>query len=437
MPVPILQIAVSLMLLVGASLLVQTLWQLQRVDVGFHPHDVLTLQMWLPKTRYPTPSDAARAADELLDRLRRLPEVQSAAVVNTRPFQGWRIGATVNVRGDATHTLDGDPIVGMRVISPDYFTAMEVPVIRGRPFVESDGPTGQPVVLVNDEMARKFWPNADPIGQSIRVRYLGTSSAAPWWPEQMTDTYVIVGVVGNTREMSLSAPLEATLYLSNRQNPSRYLHVIVRGASPFGMAKVVERELHAVDPDLGVYDVRTLDQALSDAVGSPRFDAVLLWAFAMVALGLSAIGVYGVIAYGVNQRRREFAIRAAIGAAPAAVFRMVAAEGLVLALMGIAIGVLGALTLGRVLTSLLYGVVPTDAAILVGAAGAVLVVATLACYLPARRAAKVDPMVALRRLERFSNPCSTRSGFSPVPCSWFLVPGPSLVHGPYLVPGPW
>ena len=391
------EMALSLMLLIGAILLVRSLWNLQQVDPGFRAERLLTMQLWLPEDKYSHPSTVSRFHEEVLRRLHRFPEVRSAAVVNTRPFLGWSLGARVSIPDRVSRARDDDPIVGCRIISPAYLAALGTPLMRGRAFNENDGPDDVPVALVNEVLAQRFWPNEEPLGKRVSVRASGSASSAPWWPHQMTDEFTIVGVVGNIKESRLRDHVEPVIYLSYLQNPSRYAHLLIRTEStPTNVTKLVQGEIRAVDPDLGVYGVRTMEEVLGQAVAEPRLNSVLLWVFALVALLLSAVGVYGVMSYAVAQRTRDFAIRMAIGAQTATIFRMVTRDGLAVAMTGIAFGLLGAFIAARALMGLLYGVMPTDGPTIAGAAAVVLVVALFACWIPARRAARVDPLVALR-----------------------------------------
>jgi predicted permease len=393
----IAEIAVSLMLLIGATLLLKSLWNLQRIDPGFRPERLLTMQVWLPETKYMETSKVTGFHQEVLRRLAQFSEVRAAAVANTRPFLGWSLGARVDIPGHLPRTNGDDPIVGCRVISPGYLSALGAPLLRGRGFTNSDGPNSAAVALINDVMAQRFWPTEDPIGKSVRAKSLGSPKDSPWWPDQMTDTFTIVGVVGNIKESRLNDQVEPVVYLSYLQNPSRYMHLLIRTElAPTGVTKIVQQQIRAVDPDLGVYDVRTMEDVLGRAVAEPRLNSLLLWVFAIVALLLTGVGVYGVTSYAVAQRTREFAIRLAIGAESRSVFRMVTREGLGIAIAGISIGLGGALLLGRTLASLLFGVVATDGSTLIAAAVVTLVVTLLACWRPALRAAKVDPMAVLR-----------------------------------------
>ena len=400
------EIALSLLLLIGATLLVRSLWNLQQVDPGFRAERLLTMQLWLPEEKYANPSSVSGFYEEVLRRLHQFPEVRAAAVVNTRPFLGWSLGARLEIPGrtlsgragsGSLRTSGDDPIVGCRIISPGYLAALGTPLVRGRGFADSDGPDNAGVALINEVLAHRFWPTEEPIGKRIRAKSLGSTSTAPWWPDQMTDTFTIVGVVRNIKESRLKDQVEPVVYLSYLQNPSRYVHLLVRTEStPTNVTNVVQREIRAVDPDLGVYDIRTMEEVLGQAMAEPKLNSLLLWVFATVALLLSAVGVYGVTSYAVAQRTREFALRMAIGAGSLSVFRMVTREGLAVAIAGISIGLGGALLLGRTLASLLYGVVPTDGPTLIGATGVVLVVVLLACWRPAWRATKVDPIIVLR-----------------------------------------
>jgi ABC-type antimicrobial peptide transport system permease subunit len=269
--------------------------------------------------------------------------------------------------------------------------------MRGRSFDDGDGPDALPVALINTTMARRFWPTEDPIGKAIRLRFLGSTASAPWWPEHTADTYAIVGVIGDIKEGRLGDQVRSVVYLADSQNPSRYAHLLVRtDGTSLNVLETVQRELRAVDPNIGVYDVQSMESVLDQAVASPRLSSILLWVFAVAALMLCAVGIYGVTSYLVAQRTREFAIRLAIGATPSTIFRSVTRDGATVALIGIAIGVGGALLLARTLASLIFGVAATDPVTLMFSAAVVFAVAMLACWRPAWRATRVDPMTVLR-----------------------------------------
>jgi len=393
------QIACSLMLVTGAALLVKSLWNLEEVDLGFRADHLLTMQLWLPPAKYAAPSRVTGFYQEVLRRLHGFPEIREVAVVNTRPFLGWRLGARLHVPGRPLEPTGEDPIVTLRVVSPGYLAALGQPLLRGRQLLESDGPNSAPVALINETMARRFWPTVDPLGKSFSTRPLSavSNSWLPLWPEQMSDTYTIVGVVGNIKESRLNDPVEPVMYWSYLQNATRYTHLLVRTTStPTSVTSLVQQEIRSVDPDLGVYDAQSMESALDRVVATPRLNSVLLWVFAAMGLLLSAVGIYGATAYAVTRRTRELAIRIALGAHPTSVFRLVTRYGTTVALVGIFGGLLGALALARTLSSLLYGVAPTDALTLVLSAIVVFIVTVLACARPAWRATRVDPMIALR-----------------------------------------
>ena len=391
-----LEIALSLMLLTTAILLVRSLWNLERVDPGFRAERLTTMQVWLPPTTYPEADGVSRFYEDVLRRLQQVPDVSAAAVVNTRPFLGWSLGARFQRPGHPSPAAD-DPIVDFRVISPGYLAALGARLVRGRSFGDADGPDALPVALINTTMARRFWPTEDSIGQPVRLRLLGSTASAPWWPEHTADMYTIVGIVGDIRESRLGDAVRPVMYLSYLQSPSRYAHLLIRTrGTALNVLETVQRQVRAVDPDLGVYDVQPMKNVLDQAVASPRLNSVLLWALASVALLLCGVGVYGVTSYVVARRTREFAIRLAIGAPPSVIFRSVTRDGAMIALAGIAIGIGGALLLARTLAGLVFGVTPTDRATVLASAGIVFAVAMSACWRPARLATRADPLTVLR-----------------------------------------
>jgi putative ABC transport system permease protein len=390
-----IEVALSLMLLMAATLLVRSLWNLQRVDPGFRVDRVTTMQVWLPATKYPDAASVSRFYAELLRRVQQSPEVSAAAVVNTRPFLGWSIGARFQPPGQTWSGAD-DPMVDVRVISPGYLAALGSPLMRGRNLDDGDRADGLAVALINSTMARRFWPTDNPIGKAVHLRLRG-STASPWFPERTADAYTIVGVIGDLQESRLGDRVRSVAYISYAQSPSRYAHLLVRTGGPSqNVLEMVQRQLRPVDPDLGLYDVQSMAEVLDQSMASPRLNAILLWVFAVAALILCAVGVYGVTSYVVARRTREFAIRLAIGAPSSAIFQTVTRDGATVALAGIAIGVGGALLLQRALASLVFGLAPNDRATLIVSAGVVFAVTMVACWRPAWRATRVDPMTVLR-----------------------------------------
>jgi putative ABC transport system permease protein len=390
-----IEMSLSLVLLVGAALLIRTLWNLQRVDPGFRGDHLLTMQLWLPPAKYTTRASTSGFYEEVLGRLRSHPEIREAAVSNTRPFLGWSLGARLSFPGrppDAKELL-----VDFRVISDRYFAAIGAPLVRGRFFSSTDGPDGAAVALVNDAMAHRYWPGEDVLGKTVEVRSLAPDGTAPWSTDLMADTFTIVGVVGDVKESQLNEHVRPLLYVSSRQTGTRYANLLVRTEiPPAGATSLAQREIRAVDPNLGVYGAQTMETVLDEAVAAPRLNSVLLWVFALLALVMSAVGVYGVMSYAVAQRTREFAIRVAMGAESRSLFAMITREGLAIATAGIVIGLAGVLLLARALRALLYGVAPTDAATIAASIATVLVVALAACWRPAWSASRVDPMQVLR-----------------------------------------
>ena len=282
-----------------------------------------------------------------------------------------------------------------RVVSDRYFETLGAELAEGRAFSTADRVDGAAVTVVNEAAAARYWPGVEPVGRQLRPRF--QPGAAPWIPEGRTDWFTVVGVVRDFREHQIEEPVVPVIYLSQRQNPSRLMSLIVSTQGPAtGVANAVQGEIRAVDGDLGVYDLKTMDAILSDVVALPRLNALLVWLFAALALSLSAIGVHGVTSYLVARRTREFAIRIAVGAKPAAVFRSVALETARVGAAGVLAGLAGSLLLARAMASVLHEVAATDAMVLAGASGAVLAVALAACWRPARAAMRVDPMRVLR-----------------------------------------
>jgi putative ABC transport system permease protein len=399
----VIEIAASLMLLVTSTLLVRTLRNLQKIPLGFQSEHLLTMQLWLPETSYPHTTQVTALHQEVLGRLKRFPEIRAAALVNTRPFLGWSLGERVRPLDRPPPADAEDPMFDMRVVSPEYLTALAAPLVRGRMFTTHDDETQPPVAMINESLVRRYWPTGDPLGKALQVRPPGSTIGGPWWPVQTRDTFTIVGVVSDLREggvaeeSSMLAPPAATVYLSYLQNPSRYMHLLVRTeASPGAVIGLVRHAIQSVDPDLGLYDERTMAAVLDREVATPRFTSVLTWAFAGLALMLAAIGVFGVTSYSVTQRRRELATRVAVGASTRAILEMITGECLRTAMAGIAVGLLAAVIVGRALTRFLYGVLPTDPSTLVLGAATVFVTTVLAYWRPAWRATRVDPAEVLR-----------------------------------------
>jgi predicted permease len=384
------EVALSLVLLVGAGLLIQSLNKLRGQYQGLRPDNVLTLRTVLPQNRYSEHAQRESFYDNVLGRVRALPGVVSAGYTTTVPltWMGGTSGVTIEGRApapglgnDATH----------RQVAGDYLQALGVPVKAGRYLEETDGPRSLPVVVVNEAMARTYWPGDTAVGKRFKVG--GPASPRPW--------LTIVGVVGDVRQMGLDAPVKPEMYLPYRQVDYQpwfapaYL-VIRTSVEPESVAAAVRREVHAVDPEQPVSNVQTMAEILGEEAQQRQTGMTLLAVFAGVALLLASLGIYGVLSFYVVQHTQEIGVRLALGAQPRTILALVLRRGMRLALTGVGLGVAGALALTRFIQSQLFGVSAADPLTYAGLALLLATVALLACLLPARRATKVDPMVALR-----------------------------------------
>jgi predicted permease len=376
------QLALATVLLIGAGLLVRSLIQLQRIDLGYSTESTLTFEVGLPGTRYPTAESQDAFFDQMYTRLGGLPGVVAVGGWGNLPLLG---GSSSSLAIDGKPVEGKLPEVGYQVVSDDVFRAMRIPLKRGRWLTSVDNAKAPSVALVSEGLARQFWPNADPIGSRIR---LGPDPSEPW--------ITIVGIVGDVRR-GVSGEPRPTAYIPSRQDHWGGAAVVVRtSGDPMGLLPAVRRELKALDPTLPVVEPRTMEDVQSARLADRRLPMQLMSAFAALALALAAVGVYGVMAYSVASRTREIGVRVALGAQPASVFAMVLRQGLGAALVGLAVGLAGAYALGGLLTKLLYGVSPRDVLTFGVVAGTLIAVTVAACLIPARRAVRVDPLHALR-----------------------------------------
>jgi putative ABC transport system permease protein len=388
------EFALSLILMIGAGLLLRSFRQVLDVNPGFNPQNVLMARTWLPvpnnpelDTYRPVPKRIALVR-EVLRRARELPGVQFAAMGNgtSVPLAGpYNPGSfTIEDRADEA----GNPrLAQFTAVTADYFRVMGTQLVRGRFLADSDDDQAPRVALIDETTASRFWPNEDPIGK--RFKPGGRQSNAPW--------VTIVGVVGNVKIDGFDQPAQPRVYYSMLQNPSYAMAVYVRAdRNPERLASALRQHVQAVDPDLPVFGERTMEDLVAASLARRRFAMQVVGLFAVVALLLAAIGIYGVMAYSVNQRTREIGIRLALGAKTGDIVRWVLKQGMVLTLTGVGVGLVGAVALTRFLRSLLFDVAPTDPITYLGLAVLLAAVALLACYIPARRATRVDPMVALR-----------------------------------------
>jgi putative ABC transport system permease protein len=341
------------------------------------------MQLLMPGSRYPDEAAQIRFFREVHDRLAAAPGVQSAAVSTTLPMSGSSLGAGFTVDDHPVANPADRPTATGFAISPDYFATMGIQLVRGRVFTARDDEKGPPVAIINETMARRFWPNEDPVGRRL-TSYGGVSRE-------------IVGIVRDVKNRDLAENGGPQLYTPFVQRPWPFLAVVARTlGDPVGLSATLRQAIAAVDPDLAAGDVRTIDDYLAQSVATPRFNATLIAGFAVLALFLAGCGLYGVMSYAVVQRSREIGIRMALGAQPGDVRGMVVSQAMKMGLAGLIVGLAGAFAATRLLGSLLFGVGPSDPATFATMCGLLLGVVLVAAYVPARRATRVDPMVALR-----------------------------------------
>jgi len=384
------EVALSLVLLVGAGLLVHSFARVQHVEPGFDARGMLTLRLSLPESRYTTFEQGDRFFDALFAALRARPDVDSVAAANALPFSGNNGSRTFHIEGQEPKRPEDQPEEQLRIVTDGYFQTMKVPLVKGREFTDRDRLGAPRVAVVNESLARKHFPDGRVIGRRVAF-----SRNEPQW-------YEIVGIVGNIKHRGLDAPDRPEMYVPYRQPlfsnwTVRPMQVVVRTAGdPLAAAATVRREIARLDPDQPISDVRTMDERIGRSLESRRFNMILLAAFAALALALAAIGIYGILAYAVTERTHEIGVRLALGAQPRDVLSMIVAQGMAMTAAGAAIGVVAALTVTRLMSSLLFGISAADPMTFAAIPLLLGVVAFVACYVPARRATRVDPLVALR-----------------------------------------
>ncbi len=379
------EIAIALVMLVGAGLATRSLVRLLGVQLGFDPRQVVAGRISLPDSRYPKEPQQKAFFRNLLDRVQALPGVVSAGAASELPLEGGSNGAVVIEGQPAPKDIWSSPLVESCTVTPNYFRTMRIPLLGGRDVAETDTPEAPLVAVINETMAHRFWPHQDAVGKRFKQNY----------PDSKWIT--VIGVVGDVREFGLAEPAIPEAYYPESQSTSSELVLVVRTASdPQAQVAAIRNAVHGLDKGLPWYGVQTLSEMVSDSSREKRFVALLLALFAAVALALASVGIYGVVSYSVSQRTREIGIRMAFGAEVRNVLGMVLREGLRLVIAGVAVGLLGAWALSRYLTSILYAVRATDLATYILAALLMTAVALVAALVPARRATKVDPMVALR-----------------------------------------
>lgn len=384
----IAELAIAVVLLVSAGLLIQSLWRLQHVHPGLEPQNILTYNVSVPGVRYSSEKQV-RFYHDLMERMRALPGVQSASAVLPLPLSGDRFMISFQIEGRPVAPQD-EPAADLFIAETNYFRTMGIPIIKGRDFEDRDQHNTTQVVIVTETFARQFFPGEDPVGKRIHP---GIST----WDDEDSKVREIIGVVGDVRNRALNTEPKPAYYMPQSQLPFTQLIAVVKSAGdPRTLTSSVTREVRAMDPELPVFSVKTMDEYIASSVAAPRFNTTLLSIFAVVALVLTIIGLYGVMSYSVAQRTNEIGIRMALGAQTRDVLSLIVKDGLKLVLMGLVVGISGALALTRLLSTLLFGVTTRDPATFIAIAALLSIVALLACYIPAWRATRVDPLEALR-----------------------------------------
>jgi putative ABC transport system permease protein len=386
------EIAVALVLVTGAGLLLRTLGSLNRVDAGYYANNVLTMSVGLPLSRYPNPPDTLRFYQAVQSEIGALPGVQNVSLSTNLPTDGWDIGQGFEIVGQPPRTDANQPAAHYQMVSASYFATLGIPILRGRAFAESDTLAAAPVCIVNEELARRYFNGREPIGALVSVQAMTAGGPKP----------VVRQVVGVSHQVKVEGLGEKQndleIYVPITQNSWYWAAIAVRTANdPMSLAPAVKSAIARVDKDQPVTRIRTMDEVAAGSIAQPRFRAQLVAAFAALAMLLASVGVFGVLAFSVGQRTREFGIRMALGASTGDVLRLVLRSGLKMIGVGLGIGLIATLALTQSLQSVLFGVKPMDPLTFAAAACTLIIVALLACAIPALRAARVDPASALRQ----------------------------------------
>ncbi len=381
------EVSLAVVLMIGAALLAKSFVRLLDVKPGFDPSQTLTMEVslpTLPPSKYTSEQEQAAFFQQVLERLSHSPGVTAAGAVLSLPLTGAEESTDLFIEGRPKPSAEQRPEADYTVVTPDYFRVLQIPLLRGRQFTDRDNKDAPGVIIINDALARRYWPDEDPTGQRITIGFEKS-------PRE------IVGIVASVKQSTLSSGARPAMYLPHLQLPTGGMSIVIRtSGDPMSLAILARTQIHSVDPGIPVTNIRTMDEIFSASVAQQRFSMLLVGVFGALALVLAAIGIYGVMGYTVTQRKHEIAVRMALGAKTSQVLRLILKDGLVLASLGVGIGLAGAFALTRLMSSLLFDVKPTDTQTFIAVSALLILVALLACFIPARRATKVDPLVALR-----------------------------------------